>query len=535
MFAHPALPSGEHPASTIRSQLFANGKEALAPMTNPHEVRPGIRLRDLLPEANFIGAEDVQVVSCSSDSRSCQPGDLFVAVHGENRDGHDYIADALARGASALIVERPVQGVAVPVCVVRDSREALGRICQALAGHPSQRLKVIGVTGTNGKTTTSYLIAGVLGAGDYPTGVMGTLGCSDGRRMEPMPAGSNLTTPTAPVLARWLDRIAEARCTHAVMEVSSHALVQNRVAGINFDMACVTNVRHDHLDYHGNWDNYARAKERIFEHLLPEGVAVINADDHGAAHYLDRLQHPTLTIGINRPAEISGHIIEQSISDQTFLLTAGSETMPVRTALIGTHNVYNCLIAAAVGFAYGLDMATVVRGLESVETVSGRLERVDCGQPFNVLVDYAHTPDALEEVLSTLRPLTRGRLICVFGAGGDRDRSKRPWMGRAVDRLADVTVITSDNPRTESPEEIAADLLTGFRRPALANTILDRHEAIAWALRQAEPGDTVVVAGKGHETYQIIGDETLHFDDREVIRDTLYAGVPASPRYRRAG
>ncbi len=502
-------------------------------MSSFHETRPGIRLRDLLPDASFINAEDVQVVSCSSDSRSCQPGDVFIAVHGENRDGHDYVADALARGAAALIVERPVAGVSVPVCVVRDSREALGRICQALAGHPSRQLKVIGITGTNGKTTTSYLIAGVLAAGDYPTGVMGTLGCSDGRRMEPAPVGPALTTPTAPVIARWLDQLAQARCTHAVMEVSSHALAQHRVAGIDFDMACVTNVRHEHLDYHGTWENYAQAKERIFDHLLPEGVAVINADDHGAAEYIDRLHHPTLTIGINHQAEICGQIIEQTISDQTFLLTAGSETMPVRTALIGTHNVYNCLIAAAAGFAYGLDIATVVRGLESVQTVSGRLERIECGQPFSAFVDYAHTPDALEEVLSTLKPLTAGRLICVFGAGGDRDRSKRPWMGRAVDRLADVAVITNDNPRTEDPQEIAADLLTGFRRPASVQTILDRHEAISWALAEAEPGDTVLVAGKGHETYQLIGEQTLHFDDREAIRDTLYAGVPANPRYRR--
>ncbi len=497
-------------------------------MTSSHESPEGFRLRDLLPEARFLNADEVRVTTCSSDSRSCQPGDLFVALSGDTRDGHDFVEEAIARGAAALIVERPLPAVRVPICVVKDSREALGRICQALAGHPSRRLKVIGVTGTNGKTTTSYLIAGVLAAGGYPTGVIGTLGYSDGKRLEPSP----LTTPTAPVLARWLDRISQSNCSHAVVEVSSHALAQSRVAGIEFDAACVTNVRHDHLDYHGSYENYLRAKARIFEHLLPEGVAVINADDAGAAEYLGQLQHPTLTVGLHQPAEITARIVEQSISDQTFLLTAGSETMPVRTTLLGTHNIYNCLSAAAVGFAYGLDMMTVVRGLESVGTISGRLERIECGQPFGVFVDYAHTPDALEEVLSTLRPLTSGRLICVFGAGGDRDRSKRPWMARAVDRQADVAIITNDNPRSEDPHEIAQDLLTGFRSPVRVQTILDRQQAIRWALQQAAPGDTVLIAGKGHETTQAIGADELHFDDREVIREALYEGVPASPRHR---
>ncbi len=499
-------------------------------MTHSQESQAGFRLGDLLPEARLINADQVRVVSCSSDSRSCQPGDLFVALPGQSRDGHDYIADAIARGASAIITERPLPDLRVPVCVVPNCREALGRICQALAGHPSRRLKVIGVTGTNGKTTTSYLIAGVLAAGGFPTGVIGTLGYSDGVQTEPAP----LTTPTAPVLARWLERISQANCSHAVMEVSSHALAQSRVAGIEFDAACVTNVRHDHLDYHGSYENYLAAKARIFDHLLPEGVAVINADDAGASEMLNHLQHPTLTIGVNSPAEISAEIVEQSISDQTFLLTAGSETMPVRTTLLGAHNVYNCLAAAAVGFAYGLDIMTVVRGLESVGTISGRLERIECGQPFGVFVDYAHTPDALEEVLGTLRPLTKGRLICVFGAGGDRDRSKRPWMGRAVDRLANLAIITNDNPRTEDPVEIAADLVTGFRSPARATTILDRRQAIEWALQQAAPGDTVLIAGKGHETTQTIGTEEFAFDDREVARTALYQGVPASPRYRGA-
>ncbi|MHB1035834.1 MAG: UDP-N-acetylmuramoyl-L-alanyl-D-glutamate--2,6-diaminopimelate ligase [Pirellulales bacterium] len=487
----------------------------------------GIGLRQLLPEARFQDADDLRVSSCCGDSRSCQPGDLFVAMPGSRHDGHDFIAEAVARGAAAVLAERPLPDCDVPACTVPDTRAAYGRVCQALAGNPSHRLKVIGVTGTNGKTSTSCLIASILAEAGHATGLLGTLGYCDGVDT----ARATLTTPTAPVLATWLARMEANGCSHAVMEVSSHALSQSRVAGISFDAVCVTNVRHDHLDYHGSPLNYRLAKARLFQHLSPEGFAILNADDPVSVGYLEHLHGPALTVAMRLPAEITATLIEQFPSEQTFLLTAGTDTVPVRTQVIGAHHVYNCLIAAAVGLTYGLNLSTVVRGLEAVTRIPGRLERIECGQPFSVFVDYAHTTDALANCLSTLRAVTRGRVICVFGAGGDRDRQKRPAMGRAVEVGADMAVVTDDNPRTEDSAAIIAQIVSGFEDPSRARVLPDRAEAIEWALSQAQPGDCVVIAGKGHEDYQIIGQNCLPFDDRELARHWLYDLSPSLESY----
>jgi UDP-N-acetylmuramoyl-L-alanyl-D-glutamate--2,6-diaminopimelate ligase len=385
---------------------------------------------------------------------------------------------------------------------------------------------VVGITGTNGNTTTSCLVAGVLTEAGHRVGLLGTLGYLDGKVIDP----STLTTPPADLLADYLARMVENDCTHAVMEVSSHALDQSRTAGVQFDAACITNVRRDHLDYHGSLAEYRKSKARLLGQLGPRGFAVVNADDPVAAGYLRDFDGPVLTVGIEQPAEITATLLEQHLSEQTFLFTAGSETIPVRTQMIGTHHVSNCLVAAAVGLTYGIDLPTVVRGLESVGHVPGRLERIECGQPFGVFVDYAHTPDALAAVLDTLRPLTRGRLLCVFGAGGDRDRPKRPLMGRAVESRTDLVVLTSDNPRTEDPETIAREVLAGFERPGDVHVRLDRAEAIRAALAAAEPGDCVLVAGKGHERWQIVGGEEIPFDDAEVARAWLYEVHPCAPR-----
>ena len=486
----------------------------------PHPVS----LRRLLPNAEILGAEDICTRACSADSRRLEPGALFAALVGNAADGHDFIPEALARGAAAILTERPLPGLPIPACVVPDTHDAYGRICQALAGDPSRHLKVVGVTGTNGKTTTSCLIAGILATAGHQVGLLGTLGYFDGLDCEDAP----LTTPPADRLARLLARMVQNDCTHAVMEVSSHALSQSRVAGIQMDAVCVTNVRRDHLDYHPSVGDYRLAKSRLFDHLAGEGFAVINADDPTAAGYLRLLEGPVLTIGVRSAAEITGQLFERYTSEQTFLLSAGSETVPVRTRMIGDHHVYNCLAAAAVGLAYGIDLPTVVRGLESVEHVPGRLERIECGQPFSVFVDFAHTPDALEGSLRTLRDVTEGRLICVFGAGGDRDQKKRPLMGRAVGQHADRAIVTSDNPRTEDPQQIIRDVLAGFRRTSQVEVIADRAEAIGAALAEAGPGDCVLIAGKGHESYQIIGRRRLPFDDREVARQWLYEFQPTA-------
>ncbi|HUY91265.1 MAG TPA: UDP-N-acetylmuramoyl-L-alanyl-D-glutamate--2,6-diaminopimelate ligase [Pirellulales bacterium] len=498
-------------------------------MTNRAAPLRGISLQQVLPEAELIGADELCVTSCCADSRVCRPGDLFVAISGASVDGYAHICEAIERGASAVLADRPLPAECqAPACYVADVREAYGKVCQALAGHPGRRMRVIGITGTNGKTTTSYLTASVLAAGGYRTGILGTLGFFDGDEFET----ADWTTPPAPVLATWLARMAANGCTHAVMEVSSHAMSQSRVAGLDFDVACFTNVRRDHLDYHGTTHKYRAAKARLLEHLLPEGFAVINADDPVAAGLLAKVDGPVLSIGIENAAEVAGQPLEQFASEQTFLLSVENETVPVRTPLIGRHNIYNCLSAAAVGLAYGIDLATIVRGLESIRNIPGRLERLECGQPFSVFVDYAHTPDALTACLDSLRKVTSGRLICVFGAGGDRDALKRPLMGRAVEAGADLAVLTNDNPRSEPPQRILGQILDGFRRTSEAWVIADRGQAIRWALSQARVGDCVLIAGKGHEQFQIIGNEQFEFDDRQVARQWLYESPAIDELYR---
>ena len=486
------------------------------PASTPHTRT--VSLKRLCPAARFYGAADIEVSSVAADSRAIEPGDLFAALVGNNTDGHDHVSEALASGASAVLAERFVPTDGRPLCVVPDARVTFARLCQALADHPSRRLKVIGMTGTNGKTSTSWLIRGVLEAAGYRTGLLGTLEYSDGESAE----AADLTTPPAPILAHWLSRMETAGCSHAVIEMSSHALAQARVDGIELNAACVTNVRRDHLDFHNTLANYRRAKSKIFEHLAADGFAVLNADDAVAAGFSEHFSGPTLTVGMNRPAEVTAQVIERCRSEQTFLLSAGSETVPVRTRMIGDHHVANCLIAAAVGLVYGIDLADVARGLEQVEQVPGRMERIECGQTFGVFVDYAHTPDALEMSLQTLREVTEGRLICVFGAGGQRDREKRPLMGRVVETAADLPIVTDDNPRREDPARIRREIVRGFKWPSGARVIADRAEAIAFALSQAEAGDCVLIAGKGHEEYQHIGSRRHWFDDRQVARQWLY-------------
>lgn len=485
---------------------------------------PQLSLRQLLPAAEFIGADDICVHGCSRDSRTIRPGELFVALRGGAHDGHNHVIEAVERGCVGILAEKPLRGIEVPICYVPDTREAYGLLCQALAGFPAQRLKVIGVTGTNGKTTTTYLIASILSAAGHHPGIIGTLGCFDGAEFRE----TQWTTPPSEELASALARMVSNGCTHAVMEVSSHALDQHRIAGITLDAACVTNVQRDHLDYHRSIRDYRLTKSRVLDYLAGEGVAVLNADDATTATYLSNLNTPVLTVGMRSMAEISGEMLERFTSEQTFLLCAGSEAVPVSTKMIGTHHVYNCLMAAAVGLAYGAGIDAVVRGLESLERIPGRLERIECGQPFGVFVDFAHTPDALVNALETLREVVEGRLICVFGAGGDRDRQKRPLMARAVETGADVAVITNDNPRTEDPMGIIRELLDGCNRPDAMEVIPDRAKAIHWALSQAQPGDCVLIAGKGHEKYQIIGDQRCYFDDCDVARQWLYENLPSS-------
>jgi UDP-N-acetylmuramoyl-L-alanyl-D-glutamate--2,6-diaminopimelate ligase len=494
-----------------------SGKEACTMHVCP-ELGQLESLRALLPEVLIQGADDIGLSGCACDSRKVKTGDLFVAIRGEKYDGLNFVAEAVDRGCAGVLSDRTIEDYRIPTALVPNARAAYGSLCQTLAGDPSRLMKVIGVTGTNGKTTTACLIAGVLSHAGHKSGLIGTLGYFDGDDVE----DPTHTTPPPEKLAALMARMVRNGCSHAVMEVSSHALDQSRIAGISYDAACVTNVTHDHLDYHPSIQSYRQTKQKIFEHLAGEGFAVINADDPIAAGFLRTLDGPALTIGIERTAEIMGTPIEQCASEQTFLITAGSETLPVRTQMIGTHHIYNCLTATAVGLTYGLELPQIVRSLEAAAHVPGRLERIECGQPFSVFVDFAHTPDALKKSLQTLRAVTAGRVLCVFGAGGERDRSKRPLMGQIAEKNADLAIVTSDNPRREDPMSILIGILKGFSNAELAEIIPDRGEAIRHALGIARPGDCVLIAGKGHERFQIVGDEQLDFDDREVAKQWLY-------------
>jgi UDP-N-acetylmuramoyl-L-alanyl-D-glutamate--2,6-diaminopimelate ligase len=481
----------------------------------------GLHLREILPHGRFIGTRDIRVRSCCSDPRNCRPGDVYVAIVDADGDGHDEVDKAVARGAIAVVSERLLP-TRVPCCVVADSREAYGQICQRLAGQPDQTLRLVGVTGTHGKTTTALLITAILQAADRNVGVTCSLGYSDGETM----AAATAATPPSHELARWLAQMVATGCSHGVVEVSSDALATRRLSGVSLDAAVLTNLRRDHLDLHGNLANYRRAKQRLFEHLKPGGFAVINADDVTSQSLLTSLHVPLITVGMRSAAQLQARVLERCASEQTFLLTAGQECAPVRTRTIGDQFVYCCLSAAAVGLVMGLNLTTIVQGLESLEHVPGRLERVECGQDFSVFVDHAQTSSALALSLHALRQVTAGRVICVYGAAHWQDMDQRAALGRVAERGADVGIITSNNPGHEPPLQIAHDILDGFRNPEKAHIIPDRKKAIHWALGEARPGDTVVITGKGDELYQTLGARQVHFDDRDIARRWLHGARP---------
>jgi len=486
-----------------------------------------VRLHRLLPDATFVGCSDVAVAAATSDSRAVEPGHVFVALRGPKIDGHSFAADAVRRGAAGLIVEQPLTDLNVPQCVVADSHMAWARVCHALEGDPAAKLKIVGITGTNGKSTTAFLVKSLLKAAGHKVGLIGTIEQFDGQTSIP----ATLTTPGPDVLAKLMRRMVDAGCTHAVMEVSSHALDQRRVAGIAFDTAVFTNLTQDHLDYHRDLTAYREAKSRLFRDLSPDACSVLNADDAASGYFRKNCPASKLGYAVRGVSDFSACGIQSSLELTRFSIESRAGRYEIVTPLVGTHNVYNCLAAAVVGRRMGLDWQTIRAGIERVQGVPGRLEAVRCGQPFHVFVDYAHTPDAVASVLKALRAITQGRIICVFGAGGDRDRTKRPLMAEAAEAVADMIVVTSDNPRTEEPQQIIREIVAGFRRTHSLAIEPDRRTAIELALAAAQPGDCVLIAGKGHENYQIIGAERLPFDDRQVAAEclaTLSGTVPFS-------
>ena len=478
-----------------------------------------VSLRRLLPQASFIGCTNLCVTDAVERSGDVQGGALFAVIRGTRIDAKQFINEAISRGAVGLLVATPLPNSTVPQCVVADVRSAFSRICESLSGDPSRRLDVAGITGTNGKTTTAWLIRSLLDRSGRRCGLLGTVEYSDGLRT----GASTLTTPDSRTLAQWLGRMVQAGSTHSAIELSSHALHQGRSAGLELEAAVVTNVTQDHFDYHQTFDAYLNAKSRIVELVRPGGTVALNIDDPGAWSLRDRIGESMscVSFGLNSASDITAQIRDESLSGTRFRLGIHGRSLDCATRLIGRHNVSNILAAAAVTAHMGLAPEEIVAGIEAFRSVPGRLEQVECGQPFDVYVDYAHTDDALRRCLSSLKSLTPGRVICVFGAGGDRDRSKRPKLGRAA-MLADVAIVTSDNPRSENPIEIIDEILEGMHEAPTAPLIdSDRRQAIYRALNMARAGDCVLIAGKGHENEQIIGHERIPFDDRQVTREFL--------------
>jgi len=482
-----------------------------------------VSLRRLFPQSSFVGCADIQVTKATHRSSECLPGELFAAIRGARCDGAEFVAEAVTRGADSVLVQQPMADVPVPQCVVPNVRRAYALLCSELAGYPSKHLQVAGVTGTNGKTTVTWLLRSIFESAGKQSGLLGTIQYDDGVETGP----SQLTTPDSQTISLWLARMVQRGTTHAAMELSSHALDQDRPTGTQLDVAVVTNVTRDHLDYHQTVDSYLSSKTRIIEQLKPDGLFVLNADDAGSMTVGERVgsSHQRMTYGLKASADVWANILHESLEGTRFELVVFGERVEISTPLVGRHNVSNCLAAAAAARHFGLTLDEIRNGIESLPSVPGRLERVDAGQPFDVFVDYAHTDDALRNSISSLASLSGGRLICLFGAGGDRDRSKRPLLGQAAAE-ADLAVVTSDNSRSEEPRRIIADILPGFtkaqRQPHVEP---DRADAIRWALGRARPGDCVLIAGKGDETYQIVGAKRFPFDDRTMVR-TILTHVP---------
>ncbi len=467
-----------------------------------------------LTGASMIG-RDVEVSGLAYDSRCVKPGDVFVAVRGFHRDGLDFAGEAVERGAAAIVAERGAEGLEVPQVLVGNCRAALAVLADAFYGHPTGDLKLIGITGTNGKTTASFLAESILRKAGLKTGLIGTVECRVGDEVRPVVR----TTPEAPDLQRTFREMVDRGVEAAVIEVSSHALDLHRVDGCEFDVGVFTNLSRDHLDYHRSLESYFGAKKSLFER---EGIfGVINADDEFGARIIEDMGRDCLSYGIKGKVDLYAVNISADASGSRFTAVGPFGEFEVGLKLPGSFNVYNALAAIGAALALDLPKEAMVEGLESVTGVPGRFERIDAGQDGTVIVDYAHTPDGLEKALSAARELSERRVICVFGCGGDRDRTKRPLMGEVAARLADHTVVTSDNPRSEEPASIIEEIERGIRGvPGASYEIVeDRREAIKRAIAGAGKGDVVLIAGKGHETGQIFADKVIPFDDRRVAEE----------------
>ncbi|BBB93266.1 MAG TPA: UDP-N-acetylmuramoyl-L-alanyl-D-glutamate--2,6-diaminopimelate ligase [Methylomusa anaerophila] len=490
------------------------------------------KLIELLPDVTVTGSPDRIIESITYDSRRVTPGALFICLTGNKVDGHNYIIDAYDKGAVAVLVEKnfPQTIEGLTVIKVASTRAAMQQIAPYFFDYPGRKLRIIGITGTNGKTTTTYLIRQILMQAGYKVGLIGTIQTIIGEQVLPV----KNTTPDVIDLQSILADMVTQGMDYAVMEVSSHALALNRVAGCEFDVGVFTNITQDHLDFHENFDNYIEAKAKLFRSLgSPDSskyrkTAVINLDDAAGEIMLKSTACSVISYGVEHPAELMAREIKVKANGASFEIAGSHGRIPLNLKITGMFNVYNVLGAIGAAVAEGIDKAIIMPALESFESVPGRFELVQAGQPYTVIVDYAHTPDGLENVLKTAKQFARNKVLVVFGCGGDRDRTKRPIMGKTAVKYADIIIATSDNPRTENPEDILKDVEVGIKE-AMASfgdtkqyeIIVDRRQAIQYALKLAREQDIILIAGKGHETYQILKDRTIDFDDREIAREII--------------
>lgn len=490
-----------------------------------------MKLDELIEHLDYkdlVNFKNVEVTGISYNSKTTKKGDIFICLTGEYTDGHEYAKNAIENGAVALLVEHPVDAGKIPQIVVSSTRHKIADIADRFYSSPSKGINLIGITGTNGKTTVTHLIQKILEENGQKCALIGTLGyklSSNGEYRD-----AKHTTPQAPELQATLRMIKDVeKIDNVVMEVSSHALEQNRVGGCQFNGAILTNLTQDHLDYHITMDNYFEAKALLFKRLEEGDFAVINADDNYAERFLSVIPEnvKVFTYGVKNDADIKAKDIQFSLNGAEFTLVVNKEEYKVNLHMNGMFSVYNVLAAISAAIAMGIDLKTSLKALENVKGVAGRFEVV-AKKPL-VIVDYAHTPDGLENVLNSAREITPkdGKLICLFGCGGDRDATKRPKMGAIAERIADKIIITSDNPRSEDPQQIITDIIAGLKNVNPETVIVepDRGHAIALLKTIAENNDVVVIAGKGHENYQILKDRTIHFDDREEARKVFEGSV----------
>lgn len=487
------------------------------------------KLITLLPEAAVRGKSDILISNIAHDSKKATAGTLFVCLPGVKADGHDFIHQARSQGAVAALVQKDknIEAEGLTIIEVPDTRTAMQRLVPAFFDYPGKKLRMIGVTGTNGKTTTTYLIRSILHKAGFKVGIVGTIQIMIEDKILPI----KNTTPDVIDLQETLAKMVESGMDYVVMEVSSHALALGRVAGCEFDVGVFTNMTRDHLDFHGTFENYLEAKAKLFEMLgqadaVKQGkAAVVNVDDPVAGAILQSAKCKQLTYGIEKPAQLKAENIDIRPSGAKFTIVTSAGEIPLELNITGNFNVYNTLAAVGAAVAEKIDYKMIKEALQAFKSVPGRFELVDAGQPFSVIVDYAHTPDGLENILKTARQFAKRRIIAVFGCGGDRDRTKRPIMGRLAAEYADIVIATSDNPRTEDPEIILQEVEVGIQKGLAAGKIYkkitDRRQAIHTAIELAEQDDIVIIAGKGHETYQILKDKTIDFDDREVAREAI--------------